>query len=50
HSRLKAWIKRFHGVATKYLEHYLGWFRFMDTPENLNENRLFSIQQQLIRT
>jgi len=22
----------------------------MDTPENLNENRLFSIQQQLIRT
>ena len=50
HSRQKAWIKRFHGVATKYLEHYLGWFRFMDTPENLNENRLFSIQQQLIRT
>ena len=44
HSRLKAWVKRFHGVATKYLEHYLGWFRFMDTPENLNENSLFSIQ------
>jgi len=42
HSRLKAWIKRFHGVATKYLEHYLGWFRFMGTPENLNENRLCS--------
>ncbi|MDY6928905.1 MAG: IS1595 family transposase, partial [Pseudomonadota bacterium] len=37
-------------VATKYLEHYLGWFRFMDNPENLNGNRLFSIQQQLIRT
>ncbi len=24
-SRLKGWIGRFHGVATKYLEHYLGW-------------------------
>jgi len=27
HSRLKGWINRFHGVATKYLDHYLGWFR-----------------------
>ena len=50
HSRLKLWIKRFHGVATKYLDHYLGWFRYMDTPENLNENRLFHIQQQLMGT
>lgn len=24
-SRLKTWMKRFHGVATKYLENYLGW-------------------------
>ena len=50
HSRLKLWIKRFHGVATKYLDHYLGWFRYMDAPENLNENRLFHIQQQLMGT
>lgn len=27
HSRLKSWIGRFHGVATKYLPSYLGWFR-----------------------
>lgn len=26
-SRLKTWMKRFHGVATKYLENYLGWRR-----------------------
>ena len=26
HSRLKQWLKPFHGVATKYLNHYLGWF------------------------
>ena len=27
HSRLKGWIQRFRGVATKYLHSYLGWFR-----------------------
>ena len=27
HSRLKSWIQRFRGVATKYLKSYLGWFR-----------------------
>ena len=30
HSRLKSWIARFHGVATAYLENYLGWFRALD--------------------
>lgn len=47
HSRLKGWIKRFHGVATKYLDHYLGWHRYMDVTEELNENRMLSLQQQL---
>ena len=28
--RLKAWMGRFHGVATKYLDHYLGWRRLLD--------------------
>jgi len=36
HSRLKQWMKRFHGVATRYLENYLGWFRWLDQQENLN--------------
>lgn len=30
HSRLKEWMRRFRGVATKYLGSYLGWFRTMD--------------------
>jgi len=30
HSRLKGWIQRFNGVATKYLDHYLSWFQFLD--------------------
>lgn len=29
-SRLKGWMRRFHGVATKYLDSYLGWFRTLD--------------------
>lgn len=29
-SRLKSWMSRFHGVATKYLPHYLGWRRLLE--------------------
>ncbi|MDP3709450.1 MAG: IS1595 family transposase [Polaromonas sp.] len=30
HSRLKGWMARFHGVATKYLVNYLGWRRMLE--------------------
>jgi len=30
HSRLKDWMRRFRGVATRYLDGYLGWFRAID--------------------
>jgi transposase-like protein len=29
-SRLRDWLRRFKGVATKYLANYLGWFRALD--------------------
>lgn len=29
-SRLRDWLRRFKGVATKYLDSYLGWFRTLD--------------------
>jgi transposase-like protein len=29
-SRLKEWIRRLNGVATRYLDSYLGWFRAID--------------------
>jgi len=32
-SHLKGWITRFHGVATKYLDHYLSWQRWLDSHE-----------------
>lgn len=31
HSRLKVWMNRFKGVATKYLSNYLHWFEFIDS-------------------
>ena len=30
HGRLKEWLRPFHGVATKYLDHYLGWRRTIE--------------------
>ena len=36
HSRLKEWLRPFHGVATKYLNRYLGWRRSL---EALGEDR-----------
>jgi len=36
HSRLKRWIDRFNEVATKYLQHYLAWFRYLDSKEYEN--------------
>jgi len=30
HGRFKEWARRFHGVATKYLDRYLGWRRTLE--------------------
>lgn len=41
HSRLKKWLERFQGVATKYLDNYLYWFRWLEISKNLAfENRV----------
>jgi transposase-like protein len=37
-SRLKGWIRRFHGVATPYLDSYLGWFRAIDRTGSVGLN------------
>ena len=43
HRRLKDWMERFNGVATKYLNSYLIWHRFLElnkkfnSKENMNE-------------
>ena len=30
HSRLKSWMRRFHGVSTRHLPNYLGWRRLIE--------------------
>ncbi|AVR97587.1 IS1595 family transposase [Pseudoduganella armeniaca] len=30
HSRFKGWLNRFHGVASRYLANYTGWYRVLD--------------------
>lgn len=46
HNRLKGWMERFKGVATKYLDNYLYWFRWFELGKSLAfENR---VEQMLI--
>ena len=47
-SRLKSWIKRFNGVATKYLENYLGWRRIIET-KNKNISPQYYLRQALLK-
>ncbi|WP_437177567.1 IS1595 family transposase [Heyndrickxia camelliae] len=42
HSRLKGWMDRFKGVATKYLDHYLSWFQFLDVIRFRNDSTTVS--------
>lgn len=54
-SRLKEWMRRFHGVATKYLANYLGWRRVLEryqaiSPDILLFEAVGRKPQQLIQT
>lgn len=55
-SRLKEWMRRFHGVATKYLGNYLGWRRMLERyhnqikPDILLFEAVGRMPQQLIQT
>lgn len=40
-SRLKRWMDRFHGVATKYLHNYIGWHRWLDATKGDGKARKF---------
>ena len=42
-SRLKTWMRRFNGVATKYLDSYLGWHRTNDREgDTLSASRMLA--------
>jgi hypothetical protein len=40
-SRLKQWMDRFNGVATKYLHNYVGWHRWLDAAKGNGNARKF---------
>lgn len=46
HSRLKTWIRRFQGVATKYLDNYLYWFRWLEIDKHFSFEK--QVEQMLI--
>lgn len=37
HRRLKSWMERFNGVATRYMDNYLFWFRFLETHKGMGK-------------
>ena len=42
-SRLKGWMRRFNGVATRYLDSYLGWHRTNDREgDTLSASRMLA--------
>ncbi len=56
HKRLKDWMQRFQGVATKYLDNYLYWFNFlqqskkMENKERVNQLLLSACQKSNLIT
>ena len=36
-------MKHFHGVATKYLDSYLGWMRLLDREKNITAKQLLAV-------
>ncbi|MCC5909276.1 MAG: IS1595 family transposase [Clostridiaceae bacterium] len=46
HARFKKWLDRFNGVASKYLNNYLTWFKFLDSVGY--ENTINCIKEMLI--
>lgn len=55
-SRLKSWMRKFNGVATKYLDNYLGWRRIIEaknenvTAEHYLRSALIKNNQQVMPT
>ena len=43
HQRLREWIARFHGVASRYLSNYVGWRRALDGQRIASAEQLLCI-------
>ncbi|RZA32751.1 MAG: IS1595 family transposase, partial [Lysobacteraceae bacterium] len=50
HQRLRQWLARFHGVASRYLPNYLGWHRALDGGRITSVGHLLRIAIRVIHT
>ncbi len=50
HSRFRAWLARFHGVASRYLPNYLGWHRVLDGGRVTSSEQLLRIAISFIHS
>ncbi len=50
HSRFRAWLARFHGVASRYLPNYLGWHRALDGGKMTSSEQLLRIAISVIHS
>lgn len=46
HQRLKGFLERFHGVSTRWLDHYLSWFMWLEQARRSDADRLRTLSGQ----
>jgi transposase-like protein len=50
HQRLRQWLSRFRGVASRYLPNYLGWHRALDSGQVTSAEQLLRIAIKIINS
>jgi hypothetical protein len=50
HQRLRQWLSRFRGVASRYLPNYLGWHRTLDSGQVTSAEQLLRIAVKVIHS
>ena len=49
HTRLKSWMVRFDGVATKYLDSYMGWFGLMEEIKQYDDRDTKFVDRSMLK-
>jgi transposase-like protein len=50
HARLKQWMRRFNGVSTKYLQHYMNWFALLEETKSRADSQAVAFAQRSVPT
>lgn len=49
HTRMKGWMVRFDGVATKYLDNYAGWFGLMEEIKQYDDREVKFVERSMMQ-